>query len=125
MTRRLGKNDRWLLLILAVICIGICIFFYLQRGEAGAVAKVTIAGEVYGTYTLTQDQTIEIKIDGKVTNILKIQDGTADVTKASCPDHLCVHQKSISRENETIVCLPNQVVIEIEGAKASALDSMT
>ena len=43
---------------------------------------------------------------------------------ADCPDQLCVKQKKISLKNETIVCLPNKVVIEIEGADSSQLDAV-
>ena len=40
-------------------------------------------------------------------------------------DKLCVHQKAIERTNETIVCLPHKVVVEIQDAKEADFDSMT
>ena len=58
---------------------------------------------------------IPIQKDGKTTNLLVIKDGKADVTEADCPDKLCVHQKAISKTNETIVCLPNKVVVQVIG----------
>ena len=61
---------------------------------------------------------------GKTTNLLVIKDGKADVTEADCPDKLCVHQKAISKTNETIVCLPNKVVVQVIGAGESELDSI-
>ena len=45
--------------------------------------------------------------------------------EADCPDKLCVHQKAIERTNETIVCLPHKVVVEIQDAKEADFDSMT
>lgn len=125
MTKQFGKTDRWFLGILAVVLITGCLFFYTAAGNEGAVAVVTIAGEYYGTYSLKEDRIIEIRQEDVVTNVLEIRDGKADVIQAECPDHLCVHQRAISKENETIVCLPNQVVIEIQGAKKAEFDSMT
>lgn len=125
MTKRFGKNDIWFLGIVSVLLLGSYVLFYTLGGSKGAIAEVTVAGEVYGSYSLDEEQTIEIKVNGKVTNILKIQNQTADITEAKCPDHLCVNQRAISKEKETLVCLPNQVVVEIKGAEASDIDSMT
>ena len=52
------------------------------------------------------------------------KDGTADITEADCPDKLCVHQRAISKTKETIVCLPNKVVVEVTGSEESELDSV-
>ena len=49
---------------------------------------------------------------------LVIRDGKADVTEATCPDHICVKHRPISRAGESIVCLPNRVVVTIEGDTA-------
>lgn len=55
-----------------------------------------------------------IEIPGKVGKcILIISDGKADMESADCPNQICVHHGAISHTGETIVCLPNRVVIEI------------
>lgn len=81
---------------------------------------VTIDGEIYGEYLLTEKQ--EISIEGK--NILVIEGGEAKITEANCPDKLCTYQKSISKEGESIVCLPNKIVVSIRGGAESDLDSI-
>ena len=43
---------------------------------------------------------------------------------ADCPDQLCVHQKAISRTGESIICLPNQVVVSVQGSKEGKLDGI-
>ena len=125
MAKRLVKTDLCFLGILLLVLITGCIFFYAHKHKDGAVAVVTVAGEYYGTYPLEKDCRIEIKTNEIVTNILEIHDGKADMTDANCPDYLCVHQRAISKANETIVCLPNQVVVEIKGADTAEFDSMT
>ena len=52
----------------------------------------------------------EISVNG--TNVCEIRDGRAKMTKADCPDHLCMRQSAIGDQGGTIVCLPNRVVIE-------------
>ena len=67
---------------------------------------------------------VGFKIKEKTTNILQIEDGKADMMSADCPDQLCVHQNSISKENQTIVCLPNKIVAEIIGADKAEYDAV-
>ena len=39
------------------------------------------------------------------------------MSSATCPDGDCVKQGRICDEGETIVCLPNKVVVEILGSE--------
>ena len=43
---------------------------------------------------------------------------------ANCPDKLCVKQKSISKNNENIICLPNKVIVEVESEENSEYDAV-
>lgn len=80
-------------------------------GEEAFQVRITVAGEEYGTYSLSEDQRIEIND----TNVCEIRDGEVHMTEADCPDQLCIHQGSIHIQGETIVCLPNRVTVEITG----------
>ncbi len=125
MEKRFGKKDGIFLGTVALVLLLGCALFWFLGGKKGAVVNITVNGAFYGTYSLDKNQTVEIVIDETVTNVLSIQDGTADMITADCPDLLCVHQKAISREHENIVCLPNRVVVEIVGGEESKLDSIT
>lgn len=115
--KRFGKNDILFIGgILSIALLFMLLVFFLQKKE-GACVEVTVDGKVYGTYDLNENQEIPIIIDEEVTNVLTIKDGMAKMTEANCPDHLCMHQKEISKEKETIVCLPNKVVAEIVGTE--------
>ena len=55
-----------------------------------------------------------LKFPGKVGEcILIIKDGEVYMQEADCPNQICVHHSPISHKGETIVCLPNRVIIEI------------
>jgi hypothetical protein len=47
------------------------------------------------------------------------------MTAADCPDKLCVKQRSIAKEGETIVCLPHRVVVKISGGERPVIDGVT
>ena len=117
--RRKRRNDIVFILALVIICASVGLSFFFLR-EVGDSVTVTVDGKDYGTYALSNDVTVEIKnADGVVTNILIIKDGKAHVEYASCPDGICVAHKPISREGESIVCLPNRVVITVVSSESS------
>lgn len=66
--------------------------------------------ELYGTYLLSEDQTIKI---GE-TNVCEIQDNKCKMIKATCPKQICTNQKAIYKKGQSIICLPNKVVIEVK-----------
>lgn len=111
--KRLWRNDViFIAALLAVIAVaGACLSFF--RGEGNSVT-VSIDGTVVATYPLNVDRTEEILTEGGGHNRLVIQDGKAYVESASCPDGICAAHKPIHREGESIVCLPNKVVITVQ-----------
>ncbi|MBP1754602.1 MAG: putative rane protein, partial [Firmicutes bacterium] len=48
-----------------------------------------------------------------------------DMLEASCPDEICVKHKKIHYSNETIVCLPNKVVLEVMDTEDSGVDAIS
>ena len=46
-------------------------------------------------------------------NLLIIKNGRAYVKDASCPDGICSSHSKIYRDGESIVCLPNRVVVTV------------
>ena len=125
MHKRFGKNDAVFLGILLGLCLLVFLGYRVFLRTKGSRIVITKNGEVYGTYSLEKEQTIEIKDkDGTVTNTLIIKDQKADMESADCPDRLCVKQKAISLENENIVCLPNKVVVTVVDGDASDFDAI-
>lgn len=75
--------------------------------------RITVSGEEYGSYSLEEDQVIKVGD----TNVCEIKDKKVSMISADCPDQLCIHQRTIQLQGETIVCLPNKVVLEITGTR--------
>ncbi|MCD8125793.1 MAG: NusG domain II-containing protein [Lachnospiraceae bacterium] len=92
--------------------------------QTGSFVVVRVDGTEVARYSLTEDRTETIGGVNGGTNVLVIENGTATMTDADCPDQLCVHQGSIRYDGETIVCLPHRVVVEIEGGEEAGVDGV-
>ena len=108
-------------LLAALVC-GLA--WYLLHREPGRWVVVEVDGRKTARYLLAEDCAVVIEGYGGGRNTLVIEDGSAHVTDASCPDKLCEKQGQISANGETIVCLPNRVVVTVGGGKGAALDGL-
>lgn len=97
--------------ILAVV-LALLLVMKVTGSEAGNRIQVTVDGEVYGTYSLTENQVIEVK-EGDFYNRIRIEGGKAYMEEANCPDGYCERQGKISGGAQTIVCLPHKLVVEV------------
>lgn len=112
------------LAVLIFVVAAVYLIFSLCTTKKGSSVEILVDGVSYGTYSLQEEQTIPIQIQNTTTNILEIKDGKANMVEADCPDQLCVHQKAISKDKETIVCLPNKVVVQVLSDTESEFDSV-
>ena len=119
--RRMKKLRYDLLLILGLLLAAAVMYLALRPGGQGAWAVVTVDGREVGRYPLSEDVTVTI---GEADyNVLQITDGQATVIEANCGDHTCVRTGAVSREGETIVCLPHRLIVEIRGGDGSDFDA--
>ena len=70
-------------------------------------------GELYGVYSLSEEISEELSHGEGQYNRFVIRDGRAYMESATCPDGICVDHRPIYRNGESIVCLPNGVVITV------------
>ena len=108
------RND--IILINTIFAVHAAVFLILQVfAKGGSSVKVTIDGDFFGEYSLSEDISVDIVTgkDADGLNRLVIKDGKAFVESANCPDGICAAHKPISLSGESIVCLPHRVVISI------------
>jgi hypothetical protein len=118
-----ASADLWLLgAILAVGCVLALIL--LLTGHGGTRVQVRVDGVVIANYSLSQNRRYEIAGADGGTNLLVIENGEAWVEEASCPDGLCQNMGKISRSGQSVICLPNKVVVEICSDAAEASSSV-
>ena len=120
MHMKMKKMDLILVLTVLVLAIGgLLVYNMIGQKEAGRVV-VEVDGEVFGEYKLFENQEVLIN----ETNILLIENGVVNMYEANCPDQICVKHVPISKNGETIVCLPNKVVVTVKEAATGELDAV-
>lgn len=115
MFRVLTKAD--ILLFLALLAIGAGTLWYGSNAIINYTNKsirITVENQVYGEYSLSEDQTITIE-NNQHLNIVQINNGSVRMLKSNCKNQICVNDGAIDTVGEQIVCLPNRVVVEIIG----------
>ncbi|TJX14784.1 NusG domain II-containing protein [Tissierella creatinini] len=114
----LTKGDK--LLVVLVVILSFTAMGYIRRqafSKNGIYISVQVAGEEVKRIILDSKLVgTRIPIQSKYGyNLIELGDNSIRVIEADCPDKIDVKKGPISRIGETIVCLPNRMVIEIKG----------
>ena len=116
------RSDIILIGVLLIISLSVLLFVFLTR-EEGAVADVYVDGVKVAEYPLSIDGVYYLN---NGSNVLVIEDGVAYMREANCPDKFskngCVNTGKISYVGQTIVCLPNKIIVEIVGEGEGIVD---
>ncbi len=117
------KADFWLIGIL-LLCAVAAKWLLLPQKDADPVVAVYVNKEKAASFSLYEDT--EAVIEGKngLSLTLAIEEGSACVKHADCPDKVCMQTAPIHKTNESILCLPAQIVITIASAEESEYDSI-
>ncbi len=114
--------DALVVIIVVAFAVMTAAFVYgKNRGET-LTATVKHRGQVAAQValsTLTEEK--KITIDGQYHLTVTLTKDGVSVTESDCPGQDCVHTGRITRVGQSIVCLPEQVVVTLEG-KTSAPD---
>ena len=99
MRKRFGRNDIILISVIVIISVALLLIWKL----------VYLKGQ-----DTDSDACVEVTIDGRAY-------GTYPLSK----DDTIVKQKAISKEGESIICLPNKVVVTVKSDTKSDIDSIS
>ena len=119
---KFNRFDALVALIIALLAVAAALWFYLPRSQSGQLTVViSVAGEETRRVPLS-DFTETTVTGGGYTLRVSTRDGGVAVTDSDCPTQDCVHTGVITRAGQSIVCLPAQVVVHLEGAAPDAPD---
>lgn len=113
--KMIGRRD--ILLAAAILLIAAAALgynYYIHRTPA-VTAEVSVDGKLVETLDLSKDTEITVSSAGGGTNRLIVKDGEIWCSEASCPDKICVHQGRKHLSSDTIVCIPNEMIVTITG----------
>ncbi len=119
MKNRKRAGDAALICVLAAVALAAALFagIFHGRGGAGNAVEITVEGRTFGTYPLVNDTVIDVEGRLKVV----IENGGVSVTDHVCPDGFCEKHRPVSLAGETIICLPQGVVVRITGEGADVV----
>ena len=118
------RND---FLLIAGVLVSVLLFlglYFAIYSKSGAWVSVKVDGKEEKRLPLGQDTTYTITTEYG-TNILEIRDGAAQIREADCPDLICVRQKAIKKQGETLVCLPHKVIVSVVSDEKGEMDSIS
>ena len=108
-----------------LILIGVAASLWISQFDtSGSRVIIKTDGKAYGSYSISEDRTVTVK-QGKKTNTVRIHDGEVSVTHASCHNQVCVKHKAIHTTGESIICLPNKMVVQIQGKGGDEYDAIS
>ena len=121
------KYKRDLILTGVLLLVAILLFVLMRSAQerntgSGAAAVVSIDGVEVARYPLNKNGTFSLNGGS---NILIVENGEAWVSEANCPDKICMGMGKISRSGDFIACLPNRVIIVVEGGEQALVDGRT
>jgi len=112
---QLLKPGDWLTLLLGAATT-LWLFATLWQTDRADKAIVRSGGKIVAEFPLTENRTFQVQ--GPLgTSLIAIHDRRARVAQDPSPRQYCVKQGWLKRQGEMAVCLPNQVSLELAGAK--------
>ncbi len=124
MRKYINRNDIILIIVLSVFSALFTIYLFTVT-QHGYKVLVYVDGQLTGEYPLDTDTEVTIMGYNGGNNVMSISNGRVRMSEASCPDRLCIHQGSISRAGQSIVCLPNRVILRIDGKETLDYDAVS
>lgn len=121
----MNKND--LKLIIIILAIAIITFFMIAiiDKESNKQALVYYDNNLVLTIDLNNKEQTEYIVEGYNGPVKIVADnGKVKVEEEDSPLHLCSKQGFIEKSYETIVCLPNKIVIKISDKEQNNLDTV-
>ena len=114
----INKNDFKLIIIILIFSIIGILTLNLFKNNNSKIAKVYYNSELILEIDLSNKEEKEYTVKGYNGDVKIItKDGKIKVNSEKSPLHLCSKQGYIENTHESIVCLPNKIVIEIEDNK--------
>lgn len=111
-------------MLIVLVLVGLASTAYVAMSRSGGdTVIIEQRGELYGKYSLFEDRTITIE-GAKTKNVVSISGGEVTMSESTCKNQVCVRHGAISAAGESIICLPNRVVVRIEG-KGGGYDAVS
>ena len=98
----------------------IALLIWLFPSASGEIVEIKVNGELYETLPLGEDALIEVKSEFGV-NVVEIINSRVSIKESDCKNKLC-NKETISKNGQSIVCLPNKLSVTIVDKSSNETD---
>lgn len=120
----LSSADAILIFALLAVCL---LFFVWRHFTQPDTVRIVIEKDGKIVYTAPLTETTEPQtffVEGTAVEV-HIEAGMAAIVSSDCPDQTCVHMGELHAAGDAAACLPNRVVLRLEGDRAASVDGIT
>ena len=111
-----------------VVAAAVALLLFLRPTDGNFLsATVVLDGETIAHYDLSAlSGPEELTVDGAAYPLtIQAEPGRIRIVESSCPGQDCVHTGWASRAGQQIICLPNRLVISLEGSSSGDIDAVS
>lgn len=115
--------DALVVLVVIALAAAAALWSFARPTGGELTAVVTHRGTEVCRVTLAElQETKTVQVDGTYHLTIEITPEGVRVAQSDCPGGDCVRTGTITRAGQSIVCLPEQVVVQLTGASADGPD---
>ena len=118
---KIKLGDIVIALVVAAVAV-VLLLSALPGGDGSLVAVITVDGQETERIELSADMEPVVVTLEEVGVVITAQDGKVAFTYSDCPDQTCIHTGWLSAAGDIAVCIPNEVIVKIEGVPDSDID---
>ena len=112
--------------IIAIICVAVIVIISyitvnLLRNDEADTVVIYVDGKIEKKLDLNKNQEYKVDVDNGY-NIVRIKDKKVRIKESDCGNQTCVNMGTISKDGQTLICLPHKVEVTIVSDDKSEVD---
>ena len=112
-----------ILIVMAIVLASVLLLVLPSQKTADSLVAVIIANNAeVGRIDLNQTDEVIVVDLSEHGVVITAQDGHISFTSSTCADQTCVNTGRLEHAGDIAVCLPNRVLVKIEGISSSDID---
>ena len=112
MRRKVSVKE--LIIIAVILLFGITAFILLSFKKDGRTALIYVDGKPVTEIKLNREQNKTFTVNEAENITFEVSNGRIRVVSSDCPDKICCNTGFISKSGESIICMPNKMIVEIK-----------
>jgi len=107
---KIRKSDIVLTFSIVFICVVLAVipFFFSRDGSS---VLIYVDGKLFAEKNISENSRTDV--DGMLTVV--VENGKVYIENSVCPVGVCEHTLPITKSGDSIICLPNKIMVKISG----------